>query len=116
MDVAWSGVQSLAFYTPLLEKEMVTLWQRMFSMRELVRTNRVSGMAYEPAWLAGQITTIYLPWLVAAVLTRVRLTRFKWFETILLGLALLLLLATYSRGGLLTAVIALVLTLLFGRG
>src|SRR5215204_3010816 len=113
MDVAWSGVQSLAFYTPLLGKEMVTLWQRVFSMRELVRTNRVSGMAYEPAWLAGQITTIYLPWLVAAALTRVRLMRFKWVELILLGLALLLLLATYSRGGLFTAVIALVLTLLF---
>ena len=113
MDVLWSGVQSLAFYTPLLDKVTVTMWQRAFSMRELVRTNRVSGMAYEPAWLAGQITTVYLPWLFAALLTRVRLTRFKWFEIILLGLALLLLLATYSRGGLFTAIIALILTLLF---
>ena len=24
-------------------------------MRELIRTNRISGMAYEPAWLAGEI-------------------------------------------------------------
>jgi O-antigen ligase len=113
MDVLWSGVQSLAFYTPLLDKVTVTMWQRAFSMRELVRTNRVSGMAYEPAWLAGQITTVYLPWLIAALLTRVRMTRFKWFEIILLGLALLLLLATFSRGGLFTAIIALILTLLF---
>jgi O-antigen ligase/polysaccharide polymerase Wzy-like membrane protein len=113
MDVLWSGVQSLAFYTPLLDKLTVTLWQRAFSMRELVRTNRVSGMAYEPAWLAGQITTIYLPWLVAALLTRVRMTHFKWLEMILLGFALLLLLATYSRGGLFTAIFALILTLLF---
>ena len=112
MDVLWSGVQSLAFYTPLLGKVTVTMWQRAFSMRELVRTNRVSGMAYEPAWLAGQITTVYLPWLFAALLTRVHLTRFKWFEISLLGFALLLLLATYSRGGLLTAVGALLLTLL----
>jgi len=112
MDVAWSGVQSLAFYTPLLDKVTVTMWQRAFSMRELVRTNRVSGMAFEPAWLAGQIATVYLPWLVAALLTRVRMTRFKWYEMILLGFALFLLLATYSRGGLLTAVVALVLTLL----
>jgi hypothetical protein len=52
MDILWSGVQSLAFYTPLLKKVTVTHWQRVFSMRELVRTNRVSGMAYEPAWLA----------------------------------------------------------------
>ena len=65
MDVAWSGVQSLAFYTPLLDKVTVTMWQRAFSMRELVRTNRISGMAFEPAWLAGQIATVYLPWWVA---------------------------------------------------
>ncbi|MBK9925622.1 MAG: O-antigen ligase family protein [Anaerolineales bacterium] len=113
VDVLWSGVQSLAFYTPLLKKVTVTHWQRLFSMRELVKTNRVSGMAYEPAWLAGQIGTVYLPWLFASLLTRVRVTRFKWLEMILLGFALLLLLATYSRGGLLTAGVALVLTFLF---
>ncbi|HXQ33263.1 MAG TPA: hypothetical protein VN843_04500, partial [Anaerolineales bacterium] len=112
-DVLWSGVQSLAFYTPLLEKVTVTHWQRAFSMRELVRTNRVSGMAYEPAWLAGQIVTVYMPWLFAALLTRVRVTRFKWLEITLLGFAALLLLATFSRGGLLIAAIASILTFLF---
>ncbi len=116
LDILWSGVQSLAFYTPLLKKVTVTHWQRAFSMRELVKTNRVSGMAYEPAWLAGQIATVYLPWLFASLLTRWRLTRFKWLEIILLGLAVLLLLATFSRGGLLTVVGASVLTfLLVGR-
>jgi O-antigen ligase len=113
LDVVWSGVQALAFYTPLLKKVTVTHWQRAFSMRELVKTNRVSGMAYEPAWLAGQIVTVYLPWLFASLLTRLRVTRFKWLEMILLGFAALLLLATFSRGGLLTAVGALVLTILF---
>ncbi len=113
MDVLWSGVQGLAFYTPLLKKVTVTHWQRLFSMRELVRTNRVSGMAYEPAWLAGQIATVYLPWLFASLLTRLRVTRFKWLELALLGFAALLLLATFSRGGLLTAVGASALTFLF---
>ena len=113
MDVLWSGVQGLAFYTPLLKKVTVTHWQRAFSMRELVKTNRVSGMAYEPAWLAGQIATVYLPWLFASLLTRLRVTRFKWLEIILLALALLLVLATYSRGGLLTVGFALVFTFLF---
>jgi O-antigen ligase len=113
MDVLWSGVQSLAFYTPLLKKVTVTHWQRAFSMRELVKTNRVSGMAYEPAWLAGQIATVYLPWLFASLLTRLRITRFKWLEMSLLGFAVLLLLATFSRGGLLTAVGASALTFLF---
>lgn len=113
MDVLWSGVQALAFYTPLLKKVTVTHWQRAFSMRELVKTNRVSGMAYEPAWLAGQIATVYLPWLFASLLTRVRVTRFKWLEIMLLSFALLLVLATYSRGGLLTVVFAVVFTFLF---
>ena len=113
VDVLWSGIQSLAFYTPLLEKVTVTHWQRAFSMRELVRTNRVSGMAYEPAWLAGQIVTVYLPWFFASVLTRVRVTRVKWLEILLLGFGALLLLATFSRGGLLIAVVASILTFLF---
>jgi O-antigen ligase len=113
VDILWSGVQALAFYTPLLKKVTVTHWQRIFSMRELVKTNRVSGMAYEPAWLAGQIATVYLPWLLASLLTRWRVTRFKWLEISLLGFAVLLLLATFSRGGLLTAVGASVLTFLF---
>ena len=113
VDVLWSGIQSLAFYTPLLEKVTVTHWQRAFSMRELVRTNRVSGMAYEPAWLAGQIVTVYLPFLFASLLTRVRVTRFKWLEILLLGFGALLLLATFSRGGLLIAVFASILTFLF---
>ena len=111
MDVLWSGVQLLAFYTPLLEKVTVTHWQRAFSMRELVRTNRVSGMAYEPAWLAGQLVTVYLPWLFASLLTRVRMTRFKWLEITLFGPTVLLLLATFSRGGLLIAVVASALTI-----
>lgn len=116
LNLAWSGVQALAFYTPLLPKVTVTHWQLAFSMRELVKTNRVSGMAYEPAWLAGQIATVYLPWLFASLLTGVRFTRFKWLEIILLGFAGLLILATYSRGGLLTAGAATGLTfLLVGR-
>jgi O-antigen ligase/polysaccharide polymerase Wzy-like membrane protein len=113
MDILWSGIQSLAFYTPLLKKVTVTHWQRAFSMRELVKTNRVSGMAYEPAWLAGQIATVYLPWLFASLLTRLRVTRFKWLEIVLLGFAVLLLLTTFSRGGLLTVVGASALTFLF---
>jgi len=110
LDIAWSGVQALAFSTPLLKKVTVTHWQLAFSMRELVKTNRVSGLAYEPAWLAGQIATVYLPWLFAAVLTKTHFTRFKWLEALLLGLSGLLLLATYSRGGLVTALGAVGLT------
>ena len=116
LDIAWSGVQALAFYTPLLQKVTVTHWQLAFSMRELVKTNRVSGLAYEPAWLAGQIATVYLPWLFAAVLTKTHFTRFKWLEALLLGLSGLLLLVTFSRGGLITALGAVTLTFLLVGG
>lgn len=116
LDILWSMVQALAFYTPLLDKVTVTHWQLAFSMRELVKTNRVSGLAYEPAWLAGQIATLYLPWLFAAVLTGIHLTRFRWLEALLLAAGGLLLLATYSRGGLVTALGAVALTFLLTGG
>ncbi len=112
LDVLWSGVQGATFYLHVLPKPLVTHWQRAFSMRELIKTNRISGLAYEPAWLAGQISTVFLPWLFASLLTRQRLTRFKWLEPILLVAAVLLLLATFSRGGLLTVGATVALTLL----
>jgi len=116
LDLAWSGLQAVTFYTGLLKKEMVTHWQLAFSMRELVRTNRISGLAYEPAWLAGQLATTFLPFLFAAVLTDFRITRLKWLEPVLLALSSLVLLATYSRGGLLiTVAVAGITLLLFGR-
>ncbi|MGC8856116.1 MAG: O-antigen ligase family protein [Anaerolineae bacterium] len=112
LDLAWSALQAFTFYTGLLPKSMVTHWQLAFSMRELVRINRVSGMAYEPAWLAGQLATIYLPVLFAALLTKKRITAAPWLDSVLLALATLTLLATYSRGGLLITVFAATLTLL----
>lgn len=116
LDLAWSGLQGFTFYTGLLEKEMVTHWQLAFSMRELVRSNRISGLAYEPAWLAGQLATIFIPFLFSAVLTNFRLTRLKWLEPVLLAFSLLVLLAAYSRGGLLITTASAGLTLLlFGR-
>jgi hypothetical protein len=116
LDIFWSLIQAVTFYTPFLDKVMVTHWQLAFSMRELVRTNRISGMAYEPSWLAGQISTIYMPLLFAALLTNTRFTRAKWLETVLVTITALLLLATYSRGGLLiTLGVAVLVFFLAGR-
>jgi O-antigen ligase len=116
LDLAWSGLQAVTFYTGLLEKEMVTHWQLAFSMRELVRTNRISGLAYEPAWLAGQLATIFFPFLFASVLTKFRLTSLTWLEPAILILSTLVLFATYSRGGLLIILaVSGLMMLLFGR-
>ncbi len=112
LDILWSGLQGATFYLHVFPKPLVTHWQRAFSMRELIKTNRISGMAYEPSWLAGEISTIYLPWLFAWLLTGQRVTRFKWLEPVLIVCAGLLLLATFSRGGLLTVAATSLLTLL----
>jgi O-antigen ligase len=112
-DVLWSGLQAATFYLHLLPKPLVTHWQRLFSLRELIRTNRISGMAYEPSWLAGQIATIYLPWLFAGALTRVRVLRFRWLEFALLVAATVMVLATFSRGGILTVAVSVGFVVLF---
>ena len=100
--------------------------QNIFSVRGLVKNKRISGFAYEPSWLAGQIATLYLPWLVAAVLMRYRAltnesdnppARWRaWIEPALLLAALTGLLMTYSRSGLAIAALASALTfVLAGR-
>lgn len=116
LDILWSSLQGATFYLHVLPKPLVTQWQRAISLRELIRTNRISGLAYEPSWLSGQLSTLYLPWLFAALMTRQRATRFEWLEPVLCALSVMLLLATFSRGGLLTAGAATALTfLLVGR-
>lgn len=95
--------------------------QELFSVRGLVRNRRVSGFAFEPSWLAGQLAVLYLPWLTARLLT----TDYRdwrgsspaqWMKrlaTPLLWLgALGLLLATYSRTGLVMTAAALFVTVL----
>src|SRR5690606_9391787 len=104
ITIAWSGLQAITFYTDIFDREAITKLQLSFSMRELIRTNRISGLAYEPAWLAGQLATMFIPFLFASVLTNYHVTKFKWLESVLLVLSLLVALGTYSRGGLVTIV------------
>ena len=112
LTIGWAVVQALAFYTPLLSKSQVSEWQLLFSMRGIPKLKRVSGFAFEASWLAGQIATLYLPWLVASLLLRFRVTKFRWLEPFLLLAALVTLLLTYSRGGLLIVLAATGVTIL----
>ena len=113
ITIAWSGLQAVTFYTDIFDRETITKLQLSFSMRELVRTNRISGLAYEPAWLAGQLATMFIPFLFASILTNYHITKFKWLESVLLVLSLIVALGTFSRGGLLTIVASAGLTFLF---
>ncbi len=112
LTMMWSGIQALSFYTPLLTKAQVSEWQLIFSMRGLPKQKRISGLAFEASWLAGQLVTLYIPWLLASILTRFRATKYIWLEPLLLLGSLATLLLTYSRGGLLIAIVATGLTLL----
>ena len=133
--LAWGTVQFIGLNSG--HRQQLLQIQNLFSVRGLVKNKRISGFAYEPSWLAGQIATLYLPWLTAAFLTRYRAlaknskniaekqhsnlpeTVYKlfspvnmqsWIEPILLIGALTGLLMTYSRSGLLIAFLAGLLT------
>lgn len=90
--------------------------QRFFSMRKLFPT-RISGLTYEPNWFAEQICFFMLPWLLAAVLNRYSVFKWRWrkitVEWLLLGWSVILIVFTYSRAGLVNLLILTVLTLLF---
>lgn len=120
----WGAIQFVGLNTG--HRKQLLQIQNLFSVRGLVKNKRVSGFAYEPSWLAGQIATLYLPWLLGAILARVRTLvptnsatsgRFnlaalaKFVEPLLFLSALALLLMTYSRSGLLIALAGGLVTL-----
>ncbi|HSM71384.1 MAG TPA: O-antigen ligase family protein [Anaerolineales bacterium] len=98
LHIVWGGIQAVGLNIGL--RGELNEIQTLFSTRGLVRNKRISGLAYEPSWLAGQLASLYIPWLFAALVARYRMSRFRWLEPSLFlgGLAILLL--TYSRSGL----------------
>jgi len=92
--------------------------QQVLSIRRLF-PNRVSGMTYEPNWFADQISFLYLPWLLAAALSGETAFRWRWrrltLEVILLAWSLVLLPFTFSRAGLASTVVIVLVGFLFFR-
>jgi len=113
----WGVVQLCVFSGWIMSEDTLDAIQKMFSISGISLKNlRIPGFALEPSWLAGQIAVIYLPWLFASILTGFKLTRWRWLEYILTAMAAFLLVLTYSRSGLLMALVACFLaTLFFGR-
>lgn len=125
--LVWGAIQFVGLNTG--HRQQLLKIQQLFSVRGLVKNKRISGFTYEPSWLAGQIATLYLPWLVAGILMRFKnsllpLSMFNkkwkveiaWVEIILLVGALVALLMTYSRSGLFVAVLAGFVTFLLAGG
>lgn len=88
--------------------------QELFSVRGLVKNKRISGFTFEPSWLAAQLATLYLPWLVAGLFNpKVFSKPFGLAVNLVLLLgSLAALLATYSRAGLAVVAFAVGITLL----
>jgi len=115
LTIAWSLVQAVAVNTSLIPRNLVNQIQLLFSVRPLL-VRRISGFAYESAWLADQIVIFYLPWVFAAFFTGRRLFKQGWLEPVLIFLSLAVLVFTYSRGGLFSAALCLLAVfILMGR-
>ncbi len=117
--IVWGFIQFWGLNTG--KRQILTEIQQLFSTRGLVKNKRVSGFAFEPSWLAGQIVTLYLPWLTGWLLFQFKNSLFwknrhAWPELVLLLGALITLLMTYSRSGLLVAVAATGVTLAVAGG
>ena len=100
----WSSVQVFRLpYSFNPQPESLNRIHRLFSIIDLFR-DRVSGMAYEPSWLADQLTILYLPLWLASVAKGFSVFDFKWrrltIETGLLLWGCVVLFFTYSRIGL----------------
>ena len=136
----WGAVQFVGLNSG--RRQLLLQIQNLFSVRGLVKNKRISGFAYEPSWLAGQIAALYLPWLMASILMNYRALagirlpfqkkelkanndqkaesvnhkRFPgWValaEPLLFLAALLGLLMTYSRSGLFIAALAGMVTII----
>lgn len=98
----WSLFQASQIFLDWPPYRFLNKFQRLFSTRDLIES-RVSGFAFEPAWLATQLVIIALPFLWAgrlldySVFTSKRWGR--WLEWSLFLAALASLFFTFSRGG-----------------
>jgi len=117
--VIWSLVQLLHFYVLAVYFDgqplgnLVDLIQKTVMMAGVSPNRRISGLALEPSWLAAQVMTVYLPWVFASVLVGYQWDKGRWLAPVSLAACGGLILFTYSRSGVLSAVGTMFLTFLF---
>jgi hypothetical protein len=114
----WSTVQIFrlpySFNPPALEMARI---HRFISIQDLFR-DRVTGMAYEPSWLADQLVVLYIPLWLGSVIKGYSVFKFGWkrisAETIFLIWGISVLFFTYSRIGLLAFIASVTVLLIAG--
>ena len=105
LTALWGTLQIGAIKVGVPPFATLSALQAKFSVHGLP-PRRIAGMAYEPSWFADQLVGLYMPWLVAALLSGYALFRRRWLTAGLLVWAGVLLVFTYSRSGVLVAVAA----------
>jgi hypothetical protein len=74
--LTWAIVQAIyIFFYHGEYPEILNKFQMLFSTRELFK-NRMTGFAFEPSWMAQQLNLFFLPFWLAASITRS--SAFRW--------------------------------------
>ncbi|MCI0518763.1 MAG: O-antigen ligase family protein [Chloroflexi bacterium] len=113
----WGSLQAVnvIHYNPEFFHRLSRL-QAYVSTRKLFPV-RISGMTYEPNWFAVQISSLLLPFLLAAVISGQSAFRWRWrwltLEWLLLLWSVTVLVFTFSRAGLGLLVMLVFLSLAF---
>lgn len=116
----WSTVQVFRLpYSFNPQPEELNAIHRLFSIHDLFR-DRVTGMAYEPSWLADQLSILYLPVFLASILKKTTVFNIRW-RSLTVELVLFLwggtvLFFTYSRIGLLAFITAIGVLIIASSG
>ncbi len=105
LSFIWGMMQVLAYNTAWVDLSLIEKIRESYTFPALIY-RRIYGFAFEPSWFADQITILYLPWVIASILTGYHLGFKKWVNYLLLLLSGILLLFSFSRHGILGAVIA----------
>ncbi len=118
LQLSWASLQAVYVFFDNSDypRWMYAVQQVVSSRRESLFPDRITGLAYEPSWLAHQLIMIYLPFWLAATLTGFTLYRRRrflpTFENILLVWGVLVLFETFSRVGWLSLFLILAFVLI----
>jgi O-antigen ligase len=103
--LGWSLVQAMTWRLWHAFPDWMWSFQGTVSTSLLLYANRANGFAYEPSWLAHQLNMVYLPFWLAATVSRTTAHQFRMgkfsLENGLLAAGIVVLLLSVSRIGLL---------------
>lgn len=115
--VNWSGLIPLvwsAVQFGLMDRHEGTFPEWMWPVHQMISTSRlhhwrVTGVAFEPSWLAHQLNVLYLPIWLSAAFNGQTAHRLRWgpvtLERVLAAAGLVVLFLSKSRIGLISAVL-----------